>query len=70
MIEQVFRYTCDACGRTHEESHTVIISGRPVHPWPPPGWEFHGFALYCDRHEVVVTDKEEVLAGDDRQRPA
>lgn len=70
MIEQVFRYICDACGRTHEESHVVVFGNELVRPWPPDGWEFHGFALYCDRHVVVVTDKEEALAGDDRQRPA
>lgn len=63
MLKQVFIYNCDACGREERQEFEMGFTSQPVHPYPPVGWTTFLYGpLYCDRHSVIMQDKEEALA--------
>ena len=54
MIEHVIVYTCDICGRKHEERYLHQSFATPRYPCIPAAWQEIRSKLICDIHVVQV----------------
>ncbi|WP_026881408.1 hypothetical protein [Clostridium akagii] len=57
MIEVIYKYTCNKCGKVVEVPAQVLLNFLPPMPMIPFGWNRFNDDVICEDHLVGIMDK-------------